>query len=203
MRSRRLFLCVLLCGVLLNLEAAGLRLLLVAEPERQRELLLLHPFLCALFALALQTCLPPRYRAQPALGFALFFALAFFVPVLGALGLLFGLLPALALPDRAEGEEDAGPPAAGLPLPPVPMLRGAAMDTSPAAARRLLSWADATVGARERVLPYLAEAAYRRGDFEEVRDALDGLDPGWRRTQPLLRALSAYWVPADGSGTAP
>ena len=48
--------------------------------------------------------------------------------------------------------------------------------------------------ARDRMLPYLAEAAYLRGDYDRVRALLAQMSLS--ATLPVMKPVLGYWTPA-------
>jgi hypothetical protein len=76
-----------------------------------------HTPACVALAAAMWRALPAHYRAPLPWSPLFFFSLAFFIPLLGMLGVLLALLPALYLP----GNQDRNLPAwRALPMPPLP-----------------------------------------------------------------------------------
>jgi uncharacterized protein HemY len=55
--------------------------------------------------------------------------------------------------------------------------------------------------ARDRMLPYLAEAAYLRGDYARVRALLAQMNPS--AVLPVMKPVVDYWLPAFAASTAP
>jgi hypothetical protein len=51
--------------------------------------------------------------------------------------------------------------------------------------------------ALEKVLPYLAELAFRQHRFTMVTHFLRALDPLYFRTQPQLSGIAAHWLPEE------
>lgn len=101
------------------LEASSAACLLLADTDSQRLVgyVLCHGPACAVLAIALCRVLPVHYREPRTWSLLLFFSLAFFIPLVGMLGVLATLFPALYLP----GKHDRALPAwRALAMPPLP-----------------------------------------------------------------------------------
>ena len=80
---------------------------LLASPSMAEGMLycvLPHAIACAMLALAVWRLLPRRYRAPLPWSVLLIFSLAFFIPLLGMVGVLAAVFPALYL-QRSQGEQ--------------------------------------------------------------------------------------------------
>lgn len=108
-----------LFSLALALEVGSCASLALASDDAARlgGYLAFHGTACAALAAAMWRVLPAHYRAPWPWSPLLFFSLAFFIPVLGMLGVLLALFPALYLP----GNRDRGPLAwRALAMPPLP-----------------------------------------------------------------------------------
>lgn len=65
-------------------------------------LILAHGLCSALLGWALLSLLPPRYQSPPIPSWFFLFAVAFFIPVIGSLGLMAAFLPATIWPQRVQ-----------------------------------------------------------------------------------------------------
>jgi hypothetical protein len=93
----------LFSGALL-LEAGSWASLWVAAPELQQLLVftLSHGLACVMLCAAVWLLLPARYRSPLPWSPLFIFSLAFFVPVLGAVGVVAAIFPALYLPRKRD-----------------------------------------------------------------------------------------------------
>ena len=53
--------------------------------------------------------------------------------------------------------------------------------------------------ALEKVLPYLAELAFRQRNFTMITHYLRAIDPIYFRTSPRLSGIAAHWLPEEST----
>jgi len=66
-----------------------------------------------------------------------------------------------------------------------------------AVAEQAYAKAQALGMAAEKVMPYLAEVAFRQRRFSLVSQRLRTIDPFYFHTQPLLSSIAAHWIPEE------